>query len=195
VCLGIKQPSGAYDQIFISVRQLRVCWCGVLSLTRGRVCRLQLLPGLARAVNFGSGYHGSSDYILLPQIRDFPSRRLLRLAGLRWRYSTPPPHGSRRRLTYTLISSRHGPCTENTATPLLRAYLLGFSRDRFPLLSDVITRVAQQRSRGGQRKHFHRTVAWRVCWNVFTEPPPSNVLSKPVTILWGPLLLLVIDVR
>jgi hypothetical protein len=31
---------------------------------------------------------------LLSQIRDFPFRRLLRLAGLRWRYSTPPPHGS-----------------------------------------------------------------------------------------------------
>jgi hypothetical protein len=32
-------------------------------------------------------------HILLPQIRDFPFRRLLWLAGLRWRYSTPPPHG------------------------------------------------------------------------------------------------------
>jgi hypothetical protein len=40
VCLGIKHPSGAYDQIFITVNQLRVCWCGVLSLTRGPVCRL-----------------------------------------------------------------------------------------------------------------------------------------------------------
>jgi hypothetical protein len=25
VCLGIKHPSGAYDQIFITVGQLRVC--------------------------------------------------------------------------------------------------------------------------------------------------------------------------
>jgi hypothetical protein len=33
------------------------------------------------------------NHILLPQIRDFSFRRLLRLAGSRWRYSTPPPHG------------------------------------------------------------------------------------------------------
>jgi hypothetical protein len=44
VSLGIKHPSGAYDQIFITVRELRVCWCGVLCLTRWPVCRLQLLP-------------------------------------------------------------------------------------------------------------------------------------------------------
>jgi hypothetical protein len=50
VSLGIKHPSGAYDQIFISVSQLRICWCGALSLTRGRVSRLQLLLTLASAV-------------------------------------------------------------------------------------------------------------------------------------------------
>jgi hypothetical protein len=36
---------------------------------------------------------GTCDRILLSQIWDFPFRRLLRLAGSRWRYSTPPPHG------------------------------------------------------------------------------------------------------
>jgi hypothetical protein len=40
VCLCVKHPPGAYDQIFITVRQL-LCWCGALSLTRERVCRLQ----------------------------------------------------------------------------------------------------------------------------------------------------------
>jgi hypothetical protein len=44
VCLGTKHPSGAYDQIFISVRnteyvwQLRFWFRGAPSLTRGRVC-------------------------------------------------------------------------------------------------------------------------------------------------------------
>jgi hypothetical protein len=40
VYLGIKYPSGAYDQIFITVRQLQDCWCEALSLTRGRICPL-----------------------------------------------------------------------------------------------------------------------------------------------------------
>jgi hypothetical protein len=92
VCLGIKHPSGAYDQILIIVWQLRVCWFGAPSLTRGRVCRLQLLLALASAVIFGSESPRTRGHILLSQSRDFPFRRLLRLAGSRWRYSTPPPH-------------------------------------------------------------------------------------------------------
>jgi hypothetical protein len=54
VRLGVKHPSGAYNQIFIIVRQLRVCWCGALSVTRERVCLLKFLLGLSSAVILGS---------------------------------------------------------------------------------------------------------------------------------------------
>jgi hypothetical protein len=80
-------------RFFITVGQLRVCWCGALSLTRGWVCCLQLLLALASAVIFGSESRGTRDHILLSEIRDISFRHLLRLAGLRCRYSTPPPHG------------------------------------------------------------------------------------------------------
>jgi hypothetical protein len=36
VCFGVRPPSGAQDQNFVTVRQLRICWCGAPSLTRGR---------------------------------------------------------------------------------------------------------------------------------------------------------------
>jgi hypothetical protein len=70
VYLGVKPLSAAQDQIFITVRQLRVCWCGAPSLARGRVCRLQLLLALASAVILGSESRGTHDQILLSQIRD-----------------------------------------------------------------------------------------------------------------------------
>jgi hypothetical protein len=47
----------------------------------------------AGAVILGCESRGTRDDILLFQIQDFPFRLLLRLEGLRWRYSTPPPHG------------------------------------------------------------------------------------------------------
>jgi hypothetical protein len=68
-----QAPSEAYDQIFFSVRQLQVCWCEAPSLTRGRVCRLQLLLVLASAVILGSESRGTHDHILKYQIRDFPN--------------------------------------------------------------------------------------------------------------------------
>jgi hypothetical protein len=57
------------------------------------VCRLQLLLALTSAVILGFESRGTRGRILLSQIRDFPFRRLLRLAGLRWKSWTPPPHG------------------------------------------------------------------------------------------------------
>jgi hypothetical protein len=88
VCLGIKHPSGAYDQISIAVRQLRVDWCGALSLTRGGVCHLLLPLVLASAVILGSESCGPRNHILLSQIPDSPFCRLLWLVGLQWRYWT-----------------------------------------------------------------------------------------------------------
>jgi hypothetical protein len=93
VYLGIKHPSGAYDRILLIVWQLWVSWFGAPSLTRGRVCRLQLL-----LASPAQSFSGQSPVGLVAsfccQIRDFPFRRLLRLAGSRWRYLTPPPNGS-----------------------------------------------------------------------------------------------------
>jgi hypothetical protein len=60
VCLGIKHPSGAYDQIFFSVWNTEYVWqlCssfrGVPSLARGWVCLLYVLLALANAVILGS---------------------------------------------------------------------------------------------------------------------------------------------
>jgi hypothetical protein len=62
-------------------------------MQRDRVYLLYMLLVLASAVFLGSDFLGTRDRILLYQILDFPFRRLLRLAGSRWRYSTPPPHG------------------------------------------------------------------------------------------------------
>jgi hypothetical protein len=91
VYLGIKHPSANYGKIFITVKKLQICWCGVLSRKRGWVCRLQFLLVIASAVIFRSESRGTHDHILPSQIRDSPARRFLRLAGIRWRYSTPPP--------------------------------------------------------------------------------------------------------
>jgi hypothetical protein len=97
---------------FITVRQSRVFLCGVLSMTRGRVCRLQSLLALASAVILGSESRATRDYILLSQIRDISFCRLLRLAGLQWRYSTQSNS------SFSLwFSKRLSRCCENKCFP------------------------------------------------------------------------------
>jgi hypothetical protein len=86
-----------------------------LSLTRGQVCRLRLLLVLGSAVIPASESHGNRDDILLPQIRDFYFRRLLRLAGLRWRYSIPTTHGS-----VSVVASRSCRTDRFPVSPLVR---------------------------------------------------------------------------
>jgi hypothetical protein len=54
---------------------------------------LWFLLALTSVVILRSQSLGTRDHILLSQIWDFPFHCLVRLARLRWRYSTPPPHG------------------------------------------------------------------------------------------------------
>jgi hypothetical protein len=60
-------------QIFISVRQLRVSWCGVPSVMKEWVCCLQLLLAFASAVILGSKSCETHDHILLSQVWDSPN--------------------------------------------------------------------------------------------------------------------------
>jgi hypothetical protein len=132
--LKYEHPSEAYDRIFITVRHLRVCWYGVLSLTRGRVCRLQLLLALASAVIFGSESLGAFDHILLCHVRDFPCRHLPRLTGLRLHTGCPsvaPQH-------VLLMTSLHGPYRTHRSTllyPLLHSRLLECPYDHFSAIA------------------------------------------------------------
>jgi hypothetical protein len=84
-------------QNFITVRQLRVCWCGATSLTRGRVCSLQLLLCLASSFTLGSESRSTHDHILLSQIGTLPNLRARSLYLCRPRTGWP---------SYT----RHGLC-------------------------------------------------------------------------------------
>jgi hypothetical protein len=54
---------------------------------------VQVLLGLASAVTLGSKSPRTRGHISLPRLRRFPFCRLLRLAGLLWRDSNPPPNG------------------------------------------------------------------------------------------------------
>jgi hypothetical protein len=49
-----RTPSTAHDQLFITLWQLRSCFCGASSLTRGRVCLLYMLLALASVAFLGS---------------------------------------------------------------------------------------------------------------------------------------------
>jgi hypothetical protein len=105
--LGIKQHLGLRSDFF-TAKTLSASWCGALSLTRGRVSRLLLLLDLASTHILGSESRWSHDNILLSHIRNYPFCCLLRLARLRWRYSSPPPYGiiplSAKRLLFPCLS-------------------------------------------------------------------------------------------
>jgi hypothetical protein len=110
VCLGIKHPFGAYDQIFITVRQLRFFMWGALSDER---------TGLSFTTAAGPRQRSHSR-VLLP----WDSRPYFTVSDSRLPFLSPPttsratvevfdPDSTRDRLfiapTVLLITYRHGP--------------------------------------------------------------------------------------
>jgi hypothetical protein len=93
---GDKLPSGDQDQIFFTVRQLRLCRCGTPSLKKVWICRLQLLLDFASAVILGSESRGAHGYILLSQIRDSsqPAGPGPRIYVRQWRRGLVIPPGT-----------------------------------------------------------------------------------------------------
>jgi hypothetical protein len=104
----------------ISFRQLWVCYFVAPSLTRGQVCNLLTIasgpcqsshswvevpqnsqPYFTVSFEIPPTWRARSPYLYPPETgwpsytpgTGFPFCRLLRLAGQRWRYSNPPPHG------------------------------------------------------------------------------------------------------
>jgi hypothetical protein len=63
-----RATSGAHDQIFVTLWQLRSCFSGAPSLTRGWVCLLCMLLALGRVVFLGSDSLGTRDHNFLFQI-------------------------------------------------------------------------------------------------------------------------------
>jgi hypothetical protein len=95
VCLWIKPPSGAYDQSFITVRQLRISWCVALSLWREDGSAVYNCCWSSSAQSFsGPSPVGLVTIFYSPRFKTSLVCRFLRLAGLRWNYSTPPPHAA-----------------------------------------------------------------------------------------------------
>jgi hypothetical protein len=130
------------------------------SLTRGRVWNLYMLLALASVVFLGSEFLWTRNHILLTQIWDFPLRRLLRLAGSRWSYSTPPPHPA---VTRYIIAA---PTTK---------------RNRFQTIKNSLLLVCRDMS--------HEPVAWkRPDWNIF--PQICRTIGQNATFLPATLFLI-----
>jgi hypothetical protein len=147
-------------------------FCGAPSLTRGRVCLLYMLLTLASEVFLGSESLGTRDHILLSQTRDFPFRRLLLLVGSRWRYSTPPPHGS---LPWSFLESRYIAAARTTQKS--QFYCKNHCVTQQLVTDNPVPTVAW---RGRHRKHSFLYCC--LMYHVFIELLPSNALIKCVTL-------------
>jgi hypothetical protein len=88
VSLGIKHLSGAYDQIFITCLTVTVLFLwGALSDERSGMSFVCAAGPCQRSLSRVRVPWDSQPYFTVSDLR-------LRLAGSRWRYSIPPPHGA-----------------------------------------------------------------------------------------------------
>jgi hypothetical protein len=109
------------------------------------------------------------DHILLSQIWDFPFRRLLRLTGSRWRYSTPPPHEESLEFTnalpfMTAVEPNRKVAASKGSHTALHEYVVTESVYEFPsnrLVFYVFTTFSSSRrqstsSRDSNQKHYEQ---------------------------------------
>jgi hypothetical protein len=115
VCFGNEHPCGTCDQILFPVGMLLSEICGLVSV--GRPLWREDGSAICSAITHWSESLRTRNHTLLSHVRlpqpggpgsliyipqeqggpvispgtEFPLRRLLRLAGLQWRYSNPPP--------------------------------------------------------------------------------------------------------
>jgi hypothetical protein len=87
VCLSVRHPSGAHDQILITV-SAGLLMRGALSGERTSL-ELQLLLGLTSAVILGSESRRTHDHILLSRIRERARAPHLYSPGTGWPSYTP----------------------------------------------------------------------------------------------------------
>jgi hypothetical protein len=91
VCLGIRPPFGAHDQIYLSLLfssdHYFILLSMASSLTRKRVCSLECVHSLVRSLTTNNHTLPSHPRLCSLSVASYDSQ------GLRWKYSNPPPHG------------------------------------------------------------------------------------------------------
>jgi hypothetical protein len=129
----LRAPRASQPECFFFFSHLNTCGHSpyiTSSLTRRRVCHLKLLLTLANAFILGSDSRVTRDHMLLSQFRDFPFRRLLRLAGSRCgsieNISVAPQriHANHRENTASSIVVFTERCIKTEIIRLLPAYSL-----------------------------------------------------------------------
>jgi hypothetical protein len=132
-------------------------WQLWVSLTRGWVCYLfvQLLLGIVRVD-------------IIPAT-GFPSRRLLWLGGLWWRYSNPPPYGRTNFLKIKATTNFPSTCTNPLPSIKLPTYNFLAQMIQKTHFFIVVSLGACENTVPLLRR---MTITWQ--WPLFTEVLPSN---------------------